>query len=92
MMLAAILALSVTASDAIYAVRGWVRQGGTLEAVGMPMEAVVQTTDAGNRFYAVRYGFCADHRVHAVGRGSNGNGQAGSGVGAAHGERGRGDV
>lgn len=54
MMLAAILALSVTASDAIYAVRGWVRQGGTLEAVGMPMEAVVQTTDAGNRFYAVR--------------------------------------
>ena len=53
MMLPLLLALSVTASDAICAVRGWTRQGGTLATIGAPVKADRFETSAGNAFYAV---------------------------------------
>ncbi len=54
MVLPLLLALSVTASDAICAVRGWTRQGGTLTAIGAPLKADRFETAAGNAFYAVK--------------------------------------
>ena len=53
MILPLLLALSVTASDAICAVRGWTRQGGTLTVIGAPVKADRFETSAGNAFYAV---------------------------------------
>lgn len=53
MILPLLLALSVTASDAICAVRGWTRQGGTLATIGAPVKADRFETSAGNAFYAV---------------------------------------
>lgn len=54
MVLPLLLALSVTASDAICAVRGWTRQGGTLTVIGAPVKADRFETSAGNAFYAVK--------------------------------------
>lgn len=54
MVLPLLLALSVTASDAICAVRGWTRQGGTLTVIGAPVKADRFETAAGNAFYAVK--------------------------------------
>ena len=53
MILPLLLALSVTASDAICAVRGWTRQGGTLTVIGAPVKADRFETASGNAFYAV---------------------------------------
>lgn len=54
MVLPLLLALSVTASDAICAVRGWTRQGGTLTVIGAPVKADRFETASGNAFYAVK--------------------------------------
>lgn len=54
MLSALFLAITVSSTDAMCAVRGWTRDGGTLAAVGSPISATEHHTGRGNSFYSVR--------------------------------------
>ncbi len=57
MMLAALLAIAVSSADAVWAVRGWTREGGTLAAVGAPISAKAHDANDGGKYFSVRTTF-----------------------------------
>lgn len=57
MMLAVLLAIAVSSADAVWAVRGWTREGGTLAAVGAPVSATAHYAEDGGKYFSVKTTF-----------------------------------
>ena len=57
MMLAVLFAIAVSSADAVWAVRGWTREGGTLAAVGAPVSATARYAEDGGKYFSVKTTF-----------------------------------
>lgn len=56
-MTAVLLAIAVSSADAIWAVRGWTREGGTLAVVGAPVSATAHNAEDGGKYFSVKTTF-----------------------------------